>query len=164
MRRFILSTVLCAVALGAGPASAKKNKVKHLDLSTCPYSGLPEIDAFVGNHITIAETKFNLGRGAHSRAFQELLVVCNAAPALPPFQEWRMAHTLVVAKSAEAAAYAISATTRAMNVETEREKQVIIKDATDAAARFAAELVPLATNAGAKKQVFQATLMACVAP
>jgi len=157
--------LLCILPLlFATPAEARRNKVKNLDLSTCPYSGLPQIEAFAGDNITIAGNRFNLTRVAHASAFQQLLMVCNASAALTPYVEWKQARALVVAKSAEAAAYAISATTRALNAETDKEKQAIAAEATAAAARFASELVPLAATANAKKQSFQATFMASVAP
>ena len=165
MRKASVLFLFCIVPLlFAPPAAAKRDKVKHLDLSTCPYSGLPPIEAFVGDNITIVGTRFNLTRMAHAGAFQQLLMVCNASAALTPYVEWKQARSLVVAKSAEAAAYAISTSAKALNAETDEEKQAIVKDAADAAARFAVELVPLVSNANAKKQLFQATFMASVAP
>ncbi len=166
MRNLAPLFLLCIVPLilCSPPAAAKRDKVNDLDLTTCPYSGPPQIEAFVGDNITIMNTKFNLTRMAHSSSFQQLMMVCNASAALTPYMEWQQARALVVAKSAEAAAYAISATTKALNAETDEEKQAIAKDATDAAARFAAEMIPLAATANAKKQTFQATFMATVAP
>jgi hypothetical protein len=145
-------------------AEAKKLKPDDIDLSTCPYSGLPPIDGFVDDNITIDGVKFNLSRAKHAAAFQQLLMVCNCASAMEPYTLWKQARLLVVVKSAEAAAYGVSAAIKAANAETEKEKRKIAADAAEAAARFAAELTPLGVDAVAKKKLFEATFMACPAP
>jgi hypothetical protein len=155
---------LWAMASQEGDAHARPQKARKVDLSACPYSGLPPIEGFIGDNLTIAGVKFNLSRASDASQFQQLLTVCNATAALTPYIEWKQAHALVVAKSAQMTAYTVSATARAINAETDNEKRKIAAEAVDAAAQFTAELVPLTADAGAKKQVFQATLMGCIAP
>ncbi len=162
---------LCALAIVVvgllsmpGPAEARKVKPDDLDLTTCPYSGLPPVDNFVDDNITIDGVKFNLSRAKHAAAFQQMLVVCNCPGAVEPFTLWKTARLMVVAKSAEATAYAVSAAAKAISADSDAEKRKIAADAAAAAARFAGELTPLSVDAVAKKKMFQATFMACAAP
>jgi hypothetical protein len=147
-----------------GVAEARKVKPDDLDLTTCPYSGPPPVDNFVDDNITIEGVKFNLSRAKHAAAFQQMLVVCNCAAAVEPFTLWKTARLMVVAKSAEATAYAVSAAAKAISAESDAEKKKIAADAAAVAARYAAELTPLSVDAVAKKKMFQATFMGCVAP
>jgi len=147
-------------------AEAKRNRIKvqDVDFSTCPYSGLPPIDAFTGDNITITELRFNLSRPAQASAFQRMMVACNAQAAIEPYIAWRQARALVVMKSVEAAAYAASAATKAMNAETDKQKETIARDAAEAATRFAQELAPLVANAKINKELFTMMLSAVAAP
>lgn len=163
-RTSVLLLTIAALVAPSMSSGAKRVKAHKLDLSTCPYNGLPPIESFVGDNITIAGIKFNLSRVAHAAKFQQLLAVCNCATATGPYTQWRQARSLVVAKSAEAGAYAMSATARAISAESDAERQAIAKDAAEKAAQLAAELAPLSTDSLAKKKVFQATFMACMAP
>jgi hypothetical protein len=161
---FCASLATVALWAAAPPAEARPEKARRVDLSACPYTGLPPVESFIGDNLTIAGIRFNLSRASDATQLQQLLMVCNAAPALTPYVEWKQAHTMVVAKAAQMTAYAVSATARAINADTDKEKRQIAADAAEAAAQLTAELVPLTSDAGAKKQVFQATLMGCMAP
>ena len=166
----IINNLLIIMTLGifafGSSADAKRNRVKvqDVDFSTCPYSGLPPIDAFTDDNITISELKFNLTRAAHASAFQRMMASCNAQAALDPYIAWRQARAVVIAKSVEAVAYAATAATKAMNAETDEEREAIAREAAEVAARFALELTPLVADAKMKKQLFTTILSASVAP
>ena len=164
LTKVLLSVAAVALAQPVSVAFARPEKAKKVDMAVCPYSGLPPIEAFVGDNITVADIRFNLSRAGDASKFQQLLAVCNATVALPSYIEWKQAHALVVAKSAQMSAYAVSTGAKLMTAKTDEEKRQIAADGAAAAAQFTAELVPLGTDANAKKQMFQATFMGCVAP
>lgn len=163
----IATTSLCLFLLPTN-AEARKDRsnkrTKNDSFETCPYSGPPMVDGMAGDNLAIANTTFKLSRTKHYIAFQQLLAMCNAQAAAGPLNEWKTARLIAAAKGAEAAAYAISATARALNAESEKEKQAIIADAAAVGARLAAELVPLTADAVAKKQMFLAAFMATSSP
>jgi len=89
-----------------------------------------------------------------------MLGVCNASAVIPSFSAWKQAQQVVIAKSAAATAYAMQAAAKAINAETDAERRAIFEDAAVTATQFATELVPLVTDAKAKKQMFLAEFMA----